>query len=136
VLFRFGARETFTLRWKAPDASRLCLCYGAASQWHLGEIASCQAAIAVAILIAKRRGFVMPSHQNRKGAKVGFARETRRSNLRRISQAKSERVRRGWIPTISLINHQIPVLSMQAEQLSYDVETNQPKVYRPPFQEI
>jgi hypothetical protein len=78
----------------------------------------------------------MPSHQNRKGAKVGFARETRRSNLRRISQAKSERVRRGWIPTISLINHQIPVLSMQAEQLSYDVETNQPKVYRPPFQEI
>jgi hypothetical protein len=78
----------------------------------------------------------MPSHQNRKGAKVGFARETRRSNLRRISQAKSERVRRGWIPTISLINHPIPVLSMQAEQLSYDVETNQPKVYRPPFQEI
>ena len=37
------------------------------------------------------------------GAEVGFARETRRSNLRRISQAKSERVRRTWIPTTSLV---------------------------------
>jgi hypothetical protein len=34
-----------------------------------------------------------------KGAGVGFAREKRRSKLRRISQAKSERARRTWIPT-------------------------------------
>ena len=40
---------------------------------------------------------------NRKAAEVGFARETRRSNLRGISQAKSERVRRKWIPTTTLI---------------------------------
>jgi hypothetical protein len=40
---------------------------------------------------------------NRKRAEVGFARETRRSNLRRISQAKREGVRRTWIPTASLI---------------------------------
>jgi hypothetical protein len=43
------------------------------------------------------------SHQNRKGAEVGFARETRRRNLRRISQAKSERVKRTWIPTTDLL---------------------------------
>ena len=43
------------------------------------------------------------SHQNRKGAEVGFARETRRSNLRRIPPAKKEWVRRTWIPTISLV---------------------------------
>ena len=42
------------------------------------------------------------SHQNRKGAEVGFARETRGSNPCRISEAKSERIRRTWIPTISL----------------------------------
>ena len=38
-----------------------------------------------------------------KGAEVGFARETRRSNLRGIPSAKSERVRRTWIPTTSLL---------------------------------
>ena len=42
-------------------------------------------------------------HKNRKGAEVGFAGETRRRNLHRISHAKSERVRRTWIPTISLV---------------------------------
>ena len=30
-----------------------CLCYGALSEWHLGEIASCQANIADAISLAK-----------------------------------------------------------------------------------
>jgi hypothetical protein len=43
------------------------------------------------------------SHQNCKGAEIGFVRETRRSNLRRIPQAKSECVRRTWIPTTSLV---------------------------------
>ena len=38
-----------------------------------------------------------------KRAEVDFASETRRSNLRRIPPAKSERVRRTWIPTTSLI---------------------------------
>ena len=37
------------------------------------------------------------------GAKVGFARETCRSNLRRISSPKSERVRRTWISITSLL---------------------------------
>ena len=30
-----------------------CLCYGALSEWHLGEIASCQATMAEAISLAK-----------------------------------------------------------------------------------
>ena len=34
---------------------------------------------------------------------MSFAREKRRSKLRRISQAKSGRVRRTWIPTTSLV---------------------------------
>jgi hypothetical protein len=38
-----------------------------------------------------------------KEQKGGFARETRSSNLRRISQIKSECVRRTWIPTNSLL---------------------------------
>ena len=46
---------------------------------------------------------LLRSYQNRKGAEVDFARETRRRNLRRISQAKSERVRRTWIPTTPLV---------------------------------
>ena len=49
------------------------------------------------------RGFVWRSHQNRKGAKGDFARETCRGNLRRISKAKSHYVRRTWIPTTSLL---------------------------------
>jgi hypothetical protein len=43
------------------------------------------------------------SHQNRKGAEVRFATETRGSNLRRISSPKSEYVRRTWIPTTCLV---------------------------------
>jgi hypothetical protein len=54
------------------------------------------------------RGFLLRSHQNRKGAEVGFGRETYRSYLRGISSSKSERVRRTWIPTTSLVNHPIP----------------------------
>jgi len=39
---------------KDPDTPPVaCLCYLAGSQWHLGEIASCQATIAEAISIAK-----------------------------------------------------------------------------------
>jgi hypothetical protein len=43
------------------------------------------------------------SHQNCKGAEVGFARETRRSNLRGAPSPKSERVRRTWISSTSLV---------------------------------
>ena len=43
------------------------------------------------------------SHQNRKGAEIDFTGDTRGSNLRRISPAKSERVRRTWIPAASLL---------------------------------
>ena len=46
----------------------------------------------------------MRSHRNRKGAKVGFTGETRRSNLRGIPSPKGERVRRTWIPATSLVN--------------------------------
>ena len=42
-------------------------------------------------------------HQNCRGAEVGFARETGESILRRIPQAKNERVRRTWIPPTSLL---------------------------------
>jgi hypothetical protein len=45
----------------------------------------------------------MQSYQNRKRAEVGFARETRRSNLRGIPSPKSERFKRAWIPTTSLV---------------------------------
>jgi hypothetical protein len=43
------------------------------------------------------------SNQNRKATEVDFARETRGSILRRIPPPKSERVRRTWIPTTSLL---------------------------------
>src|ERR1700740_1499196 len=43
----------------------------------------------------------LPPGQNR--SELLFAGETRRSNLRRIPQAKSERLRRTWIPTTSLV---------------------------------
>src|SRR6516164_1627221 len=49
----------------------------------------------------------MCSHQNRRRAKVGVAKETRRSNLGGIPPPKSERVRRTWIPTTSLIRRGI-----------------------------
>jgi hypothetical protein len=40
--------------------------------------------------------------------------ETRRSNSRRISQAKSERVRRTWIPTTSLVTYPTPTHLLRA----------------------
>ena len=40
-----------------------------------------------------------------RGAEVGFARETRRSNLRGIPPPKSEWVRRTWISTTSLLTY-------------------------------
>jgi len=48
-------------------------------------------------------GLVPRGDQRRKEAEGNIARETRRSNLRRISQAKGERVRRTWVPTTSLM---------------------------------
>ena len=50
-------------------------------------------------------GFVPRSHPHGKGAEVGFARETRRSNLRGIPPQKSERVRRTWISTTPLLTY-------------------------------
>jgi hypothetical protein len=43
------------------------------------------------------------AHQNRTGAEVDFPRETRRRNLRRISQTKGARVRRVRVPITSLL---------------------------------
>jgi hypothetical protein len=55
-----------------------------------GEDTRIEASFSAAIRIGKR-------------AEVGFAGETRRSNLRGIPSPKSERVRRMWIPTTSLV---------------------------------
>jgi hypothetical protein len=47
--------------------------------------------------------------RNRTGAEVDFNGETRPRNLRRISQAKSEHVRRRWVPTTSLVTPSTPL---------------------------
>ena len=59
-------------------------------------------------------GSVLRSHQNRKGAEVGFTGETRRSNLRGISAPKKERIRRTWIPATSLVTACSTCLAQQA----------------------
>ena len=54
MVFRSGAREASSLH--AEDVYTpvvACLCYGAVSEWHLGEIASCQANMDEAISLAK-----------------------------------------------------------------------------------
>ena len=54
VVFRSGAREAYSLRSKRSIAPAVaCLCYEALSEWHFGEIASCQATMAEAISLAK-----------------------------------------------------------------------------------
>jgi hypothetical protein len=53
---------------------------------HSGRL---EVKLALEIASQLAAGLVRRSHQNRKGAEVGFARETRRSKLRRISQAKA-----------------------------------------------
>ena len=51
---RSGAREACSLRSKTSNAPAVCcLCYEALSEWHFGEIASCQATMAEAISLAK-----------------------------------------------------------------------------------
>jgi len=60
-------------------------------------------------------GFILRSHQNRKRAEVGFARETRRSNLRGIPSPKSERLTRTWIPTTSLVVFAARYLSFKGQ---------------------
>ena len=47
---------------------------------------------------------IFRSHQDRKGSEVDFTGGTRRSHLHGITSPKSERVRRTWIPTPSLLN--------------------------------
>ena len=54
VVFRSGAREAYSLRSKRSTAPAVaCLCFEALSEWHFGEIASCQATMAEAISLAK-----------------------------------------------------------------------------------
>jgi hypothetical protein len=62
------------------------------------------------VLRAPRLRLHSAQQSNRTGAEVNFAWETRRSNLRRIPQAKGERVRRMWIPTTSLTDHPISLV--------------------------
>ena len=54
VVFRSGVQETFIRHAEDLFAPVIgCLCYGGLSEWHLGEIASCQAHLEEAISIAK-----------------------------------------------------------------------------------
>ena len=46
-------RRTVSCRKSSIRPSSLVLCYEALSEWHLGEIASCQATMAEAISLAK-----------------------------------------------------------------------------------
>ena len=62
----------------------------------------------------------MPSHQNCKAAEVDGARETRPSNLRGISQTKSQRVRWTRVSIIALVARQAPGL-----------RTTRPQTYAP-----
>ena len=55
------------------------------------------------VLTRPKLRLLLRSHQYRKEAEVGFARETRRGNLRGIPSPKSERVPRARISTTSLV---------------------------------
>jgi hypothetical protein len=50
-IWRSGNIQSYAEEFSTPAVS--CLCYGAMSEWHLGEIASCQANLEDAISIAK-----------------------------------------------------------------------------------
>jgi len=51
-LWRSGRVQSYVEEYHAPIVN--CLCHTAFSEWHLGEITSCQATIAEAILLAKK----------------------------------------------------------------------------------
>ena len=50
-IWRSGGVQSLVEELSAPAV--ICLCYEAMSEWHLGEIASCQATMAEAISLAK-----------------------------------------------------------------------------------
>jgi serine/threonine protein kinase/tetratricopeptide (TPR) repeat protein len=50
-IWRSGGVQSYAEEFYSPVVS--CLCYGAMSEWHLGEIASCRTAMAEAISLAK-----------------------------------------------------------------------------------
>ena len=72
-------------------------------RWWCAEMHRLRGIFLAAIRADQTQGFILRSHQNRKGAEVSFARETRLGSLRRISSSKSERRGRTWIPTTSLV---------------------------------
>jgi tetratricopeptide (TPR) repeat protein len=51
-IWRLGNVPSYAEDFHSPVVG--CLCYGAMSEWHLGEIASCHAAMAEAISLAKK----------------------------------------------------------------------------------
>jgi tetratricopeptide (TPR) repeat protein len=51
-MWRSGNVQPYAEDFHSPVVG--CLCYGAMSEWHLGEIASCQATMAEAISLAKK----------------------------------------------------------------------------------
>jgi tetratricopeptide (TPR) repeat protein len=51
-IWRSGNVQSYAEDFHSPVVG--CLCYGAMSEWHLGEIASCQATMAEAISLAKK----------------------------------------------------------------------------------
>jgi hypothetical protein len=67
------------------------------------------------------RGLILRSHQDRTGAEVGFASETRRSNLRGIPPPKSEHAGRARIPTTSLLTSRRGIASLLAFKMIYDL---------------
>ena len=52
-IWRSGSVQSHAEFLDAPAV--VCLCYQTLSEWHLGVIASCQATIGEAILLAKER---------------------------------------------------------------------------------
>src|SRR5215469_8232067 len=75
-------------------------------RWWCGELHRLRAVFLAAMGADETQieALFQESHQNRKGAEVGFASKTRRGNLHGIPSPKSECVRRTWIPTASLMN--------------------------------
>jgi len=51
-IWRSGSVESYVEEYSTPVIS--CLCYGAMSEWHVGEIASCRANLDEAISLAKQ----------------------------------------------------------------------------------
>jgi hypothetical protein len=57
-IFRLGGLQSPIQESNAPAVS--CLCFKALTEWHFGEIVSCQTSMAEAISLAKELNFTYP----------------------------------------------------------------------------